>query len=532
MVMCSLSRDIGRDNDDKEMQKLLRFKMATGNKDQILVPPSMIVIDAISVLRSSQREAVVAGSGLNGAIRPIQGPVCEKCSTESSIKCHTMTQSLDMEMYDADDEKSSVPPSPRVIDSHDTSIFSSRHSDLLNMINSLKISDDGATTDLRMNENCQCAYSINTTCDAARQTTLVNCAEVKDYLNFSLVFGHEDKKVDTMSNGSIYEICIVDTRHQRLCHISHDKKIKLGLPGQYNYFNAFRACEIPVVTTTATLVESPVNATGIDQMSTPGMGSVAMATCMTQESLIPKCLIPPANASCFVCCSPLEDKDDSLLSQTGSHNSGYNRPRHTNVYLKSHSNWAHKDCTVSCESKRLGVCMRTCPRLNTFVSTQFDATPRFENVCTPCMSYNDKATTSNSSKFKVSPSEKLSKKESKPDTRLATSSSQKRQLDDNWLSGACSLRKKAAINLAKQQMTQKQRDASEVYVHPVDKSGVYNDKIQGTWYTLDMQGENPMPVCGLPFWDTYFNGIRTWSTLEERSQAIASHQFLLEVGEM
>jgi hypothetical protein len=148
------------------------------------------------------------------------------------------------------------------------------------------------------------------------------------------------------------------------------------------------------------------------------------------------------------------------------------------------------------------------------------------------MAYNDKAKTLNSSKSKVSSSVKPPKKECKTNTSMTTSSSRKRQLDDNWLSGACSLRKKAAINLAKQQMTQKQRDASEVYVHPVDKSGVYNDKIQGTWYTLDMQGENASPVCGLPFWDTYFNDIRTWSTLGERAQAIASHQFLLEVGEM
>jgi hypothetical protein len=148
------------------------------------------------------------------------------------------------------------------------------------------------------------------------------------------------------------------------------------------------------------------------------------------------------------------------------------------------------------------------------------------------MSYNDKPTTSNSSKSKVFSSGKLPKKECKNDASLETLSSKKRQLDDNWLSGACLLRKKAAMNLAKQKMTQKQREASEVYVHPVDKSGVYNDKIQGTWYTLDTQGENPMPVCGLPFWDTYFNDIRTWSTLGERAQAISSHQFLLEVGEM
>ena len=540
VVMRSLSRGFEREHDDKEMQKLLRYKLATGNKDQMLVPSTMVVIDAISVLRASQREAVVTGAGLNGAIRPIQGPVCEECSTVSILMCQPLEQSLDMGVYDADDEKSSIPSSPQVIDCHETSIFSSRHCDLLKMIDSLKITDDGMTTDLQMNEDCQCAYSSKTTCTGTRTTTMKNCEKVKDVINFALVFGYEDKKIDITSNESVYEICIVDTRHQRMCHIAHDKKIKLGLQGQYNYFNAFRACETPVVPVTATLVEPPVNATGMDQISTTGMDqisttgmdSVVMTTYTTREAEIPRCLMPPTNASCFVCCSLLEDKDDSLLLQTGSGKSSYNRPRHTNVYLKSHSNWAHKDCTVPCEIRRLGVCMITCPRLNTFVSTQFDATPRFENVCTACTSYNDKSTTPNSSKSKVSSSGKLPKKECKTDTGMATSSPQKRRLDENWLSGACLMRKKAAINLAKQQMTQKQREASEVYVHPVDKSGVYNDKIQGTWYTLDTQGENPMPVCGLPFGDTYFNGIRTWSTLGERVQAIASHQFLLEVGEM
>ena len=53
MVMSSLSREIGGEKDDREMQKLLRYKSTTGNKDQILVPSTIIVIDAISILCAS-----------------------------------------------------------------------------------------------------------------------------------------------------------------------------------------------------------------------------------------------------------------------------------------------------------------------------------------------------------------------------------------------------------------------------------------------------------------------------------------------
>jgi hypothetical protein len=49
---------------------------------------------------------------------------------------------------------------------------------------------------------------------------------------------------------------------------------------------------------------------------------------------------------------------------------------------------------------------------------------------------------------------------------------------------------------------------------------------------LDKDGKNPTPVCGLPFFDKYFDSIRTWETLEERTRAIQSHQCILEMGEM
>jgi len=49
---------------------------------------------------------------------------------------------------------------------------------------------------------------------------------------------------------------------------------------------------------------------------------------------------------------------------------------------------------------------------------------------------------------------------------------------------------------------------------------------------LSRNGENHAPVCGEPFYDPYFKCVRTWETLEERSQAILSHQSLLEMVDM
>jgi hypothetical protein len=110
--------------------------------------------------------------------------------------------------------------------------------------------------------------------------------------------------------------------------------------------------------------------------------------------------------------------------------------------------------------------------------------------------------------------------------------SAKKSSSKNWLTDAGSLRKKAATNLANLKMTQKEIDASSFSSFKVDKSGIYNDKVRGTWYTLDRDGKNPMPVCDLPFWDTFFNDKRTWSTLGERAQAISSYEHLVEMRDM
>jgi len=125
----------------------------------------------------------------------------------------------------------------------------------------------------------------------------------------------------------------------------------------------------------------------------------------------------------------------------------------------------------------------------------------------------------------------IQKVQKKPSTKKDVNTENKRPCNGNWLQSASHLRKVAAINLEKNKKTQKERD-SEVFVFPVDKSGVYNDKINGTWYTLDKMGCNRAPVCDLPFWDEYFKEKRTWSTLDERGKAIAFDQSLPDMGEM
>ena len=161
--------------------------------------------------------------------------------------------------------------------------------------------------------------------------------------------------------------------------------------------------------------------------------------------------------------------------------------------------------------------------------------PLLENVSIPCITNTkQEQMTAFSSSFKQPSSSKSSiqKVQKKPSTKKDTKSTgNKRPCTGNWLDSAAHLRKTAAMNLERNKLTQKERE-SEVFVFPVDKSGVYNDKMNGTWYTLDKKGCNPSPVCDLPFWDEYFQEKRTWSTLDERAKEITSHQRLVDNGEM
>ena len=169
--------------------------------------------------------------------------------------------------------------------------------------------------------------------------------------------------------------------------------------------------------------------------------------------------------------------------------------------------------------------MGACPRLNTFVSTQFDETARFENVCVACLAptFKEALAKPATTKSRVGNGGKTSRE---------NGGSSKRKVEENWLENAGSMRKRAALNIVKKSMTVQQLATAEAYIFPVDLSGVYNDKVRGTWYTLDKEGKNSSPVCGLPFFDPYFNSERTWNTIDEREQAITSHQLLLEMYEM
>lgn len=548
MVMNSVSRGTGGGNDDREMQELLQFETIVGNKKKIMMPP-IIVIDAASILRASQREAVIPGAGLDGAIRPIQGPVCSECCAKSTAKHQRYMADDEGDLADATSSTtlSSLPSSPRVVDFHTTMDFTNRHHDIVKSIESLKISsmeNDMTAGDFVMDEVCECGHSTNFKCGNVRQTTWKKSTEVSTDPHFSLIFGQLED-VDNKFEKKVYEICIVDTRHQQMCHI-YDHRVHTGLSGQFQYFNSIHSCEIPAVVVTATLVPTITESAkdiSVTSVSTIPTSSVVMATCTPHDATTPRVLTPQSNASCFVCCSLLDEQDGSTHIDPHFHLSNYNRPRHTNVYLKAHNNWAHKECTVACEKQRVGVCMKVCPRLNTLVSTEFDGTPRFENVCTPCMSIADNdpvaafssifkspCFSSSTSNFKSSSKHDI--RQSSSVTHRVTSTPPKKPSGANWLSAAGSLRKKAAINLAKNKMTKSQRKESDAYVFPVDKSGVYNDKINGTWYTMDQTGEIRSPVCDLPFWDTYFNEKRTWSTLGERTEAITSHECLLETGDM
>ena len=115
--------------------------------------------------------------------------------------------------------------------------------------------------------------------------------------------------------------------------------------------------------------------------------------------------------------------------------------------------------------------------------------------------------------------------------KRAPNASGKRLVQPNWLSEATSAKQKVESDAALAHKTLLNGGvAEETWVR--DLGGVYNNKVDGTWYTLDCNGGNPSPVCGQPYADPYFEGVRTWETLEERSQAILSHQSLLEMADM
>ena len=138
--------------------------------------------------------------------------------------------------------------------------------------------------------------------------------------------------------------------------------------------------------------------------------------------------------------------------------------------------------------------------------------------------YEDSKTTT-STKASTKTSSKLQSK------KRAPNASGKRLVQPNWLSEATTAKQKIESDAALAHKTLLNGGVVEEK-WARDLGGVYNNKVDGTWYTLDHNGKNPSPVCGQPFFDPYFDGIRTWETLDERSQAIQSHKSLLEMVDM
>ena len=82
------------------MADMLMFK-TPASESRLLVPASIIVIDAHALLLATQREAAMPGIGLSWPIRPLQGPVCAGCrclSTECRVSGELEPTSLDSAM--------------------------------------------------------------------------------------------------------------------------------------------------------------------------------------------------------------------------------------------------------------------------------------------------------------------------------------------------------------------------------------------------------------------------------------------------
>jgi hypothetical protein len=357
--------------------------------------------------------------------------------------------------------------------------------------------------------------------------------------DFATIYGH--------ATDAVYELCVVDTRRQLMCAIStKEGRIKSGINGQYNYVNPHRSCTPPQSVVFATPVENPEIGV-ID--NTVVFAAVSSGVVTTTSPLV-----PPPHTSCFVCCTLLDDIDEIVTSDDTTGGVKPNRLRHTNVYLPFHRNWAHKHCVVPCERMSSGVvCTEKCPRLNTFVSTVFDDSPRFENVCASCDNSvpafsRDFSSPTFSNDFSppvpsnasihtgfapptmapafLPSSQNTPRKTTSPFKKKKTSSA-------NWLTDAGGLRKTAARNLAESKLTVKEIAArANTFTFPMDKSGVYTNKQHGTWYCLDVDGLNPTPVSGMPFFDPFFNQIRVWHCLKDREQAITSYNCLVEMRDL
>jgi hypothetical protein len=590
----------------------LKFTTTRG-MSQILMPP-MIVLDAVSVLRASQREAVLPGTGLSGPIRPLQGPICRGCECDKGYECD-IDQSVSTDRSVG--SGSSLNSSPKCISytmsPSETNDFAEGHSELLEDIKRMNLGPTpGCSTGpsaLVLRRDCRCRSSTSASPCVNRdeshmmptqpvpgnnaneshmmptQPVTGNNANITSSRvnSFSLVVGfvaaaglvgveHEDTTgpveqddvggewVDesATSLGEAYEICIVDTRYQHMCRLSRGASgsepvfLKDGIAGQFHYQDHSNTCAPDVCVVAAHEVDSSSN-----------QERPATTACMVNAHVVNPMygrtkLSPPRHTSCVVCCTLLDTHDGNV--DTGPFVGG-SLGVHPNIYLPAYHNWAHYDCTVPCERKISGVCMGQCPRLNTFVSTMFDISPRFENLCPPCIRHGDPSSVSDfSSKFKppaYSSSSGVScnlgsdtyfnsasyapsmleeptelRMDSRPTISLHTPSTFKKHPPNksspsNWLSAASVVRKKAALNIPDSKLTPKQlKERRAASAFKVDKSGIYTNKKHDSWYRLDEDGNNPSPVSGLPFFDEVFGEVRVWSCLQEREREVASYRLL------
>jgi hypothetical protein len=334
---------------------------------------------------------------------------------------------------------------------------------------------------------------------------------------------------ETRTDDAFLEIYIVDTRHQEMCRPSGDGGITRGVMGQYFYHRDGNVCNFP---------------TSDDNMD---LDAIAKKTVISE---------PPC-ASCFVCSTPLQVKQSLDMHADRLHRdhsdtydgifSGHVQTdfeENKNFFLQSHHSWVHSGCTLPCERNLPGVCQKHCPRLNTLASTDVDKSPRFENVCAACVragsapvplnlaqasttykscmksTFAERRTPVNAFKQKASTSSGLSNHPN--NNNNVTNKTTNRRV--NWLTDASTLRKKAAANSRMANLSKKERDSMSAFSFPVDKSGVYTDKVRGTWYCLDVDGKNSTPVCGMPYWDPYFMKKCVWETMDQRELAITKQE--------
>ena len=520
----------------------LKFKGGSGAC--FVMTPTVVVLDAVSVIRASQRAAVVPGAGLSNPIRPLQGLACAACrsahpsSSSSTGPCRGGGGRGDAGDAGGASERDDCPLlSSAASAAVEDSLLETRHIDLLREMQALQMvpspAHPDAGTGVVLNTPCACAARGDTPCSNGGVSTMhkqrMRSAATSTAAPVCIVFGHTTisdpaAHVAGVSRAAApapaqgcYEIWIVDSRTHDMCRLMRNGRVHRGTAGQCFYTDNTHAC-------------APIHAP-VPGGSDGGASSAAAAGCPPHTSQPPEALSPPRNSSCLVCCALLDpgDRDGVVAMPAGCGLKRQTRkPRGGDqvVYLAGHRQWAHLECTVPCEHGAAPACLRHCPRLNTSVSTLFDHSPRFENVCVACMCVKKLPLAPPPSH--PSPWRRATLEPASTTTSSSLSSGHngaprgKRPSDGSWLESQGSMRKQAALNSVRRNMTQKEREAaaSAAFKFPVDLGGVFLDKKTGCWYSLDSNGENRGPVCGHPYWDPFFGERRTWETIDERNQAI------------